>query len=172
MLRETYIEALLDQLEADNFYRDNIFKLTQKFRMQKPKIDIPNEGSIFLIDIFCQRPRGSVIDLFDWINASNLWSNILCGELKYRFLSTSDIPQKDSDTEGNNNILKELVKTSPEQIKNAEFWGGKFGSDGFIEFFSPPINEITNFPLEVGSCRTDQLITHLGENHGFARMPY
>ncbi|MGF6238320.1 hypothetical protein P3T42_000045 [Paraburkholderia sp. GAS38] len=81
-------------------------------------------------------------------------------------------------------------------IKNADFWGGNQGADGFIEFFEPFIGNFSgcatdsteevkqfamanpihgrcvHFPLEIGYCMPDQIETHLSTAHCIARFPY
>ncbi|MFH1673638.1 MAG: hypothetical protein ABIF87_09490 [Pseudomonadota bacterium] len=135
---------------------------------------IENDSGISypFIDFICQTPKKMEINLIDQIEASLLWQRILSNKIQYRFILCKETPKKDSDIEGNNSIISDLVSLYPEYIRDAEFHGGKFGADGFIEFIKPPLSSKKHFPLEVGYCKSDQILTHIFENQCFARFPY
>jgi hypothetical protein len=171
MLRDVYIDALLNKLE-DKTYRDYAFDALRIFRSGPCTISGNCDISIPLIDIYCQLPRGLELNLIDLIEAALAWQRILSNKLLYRFVKINNFPKRDSDIVGNNLIVKELKELYPDQIIDAEFSGGKFGADGFIEFAEPPISRRILFPLEVGYCKSDQILTHIFKHQCFARFPY
>lgn len=171
MLRDTYIDALLEKLD-DKSYRDFAFDALKIFRSGPCLIQGDRGISIPFIDIYCQVPKGIEKNLFDLIEAAIAWQRVLSNKLKYGFILCKSAPKRDADKDGNSAILKELISLYQNDIVNAEFCGGNFGSDGYIEFKNPPIATKKIFPLEVGYCKSDQILTHIFNLQCFARFPY
>ncbi|VFQ45925.1 hypothetical protein [Desulfoluna butyratoxydans] len=171
MLRDVYVDALLERLD-DKKYRDYAFEALKIFRAETCTLSDNNGIEIPFIDIYCQLPKNMELNFIDIIEASLAWQQILLGKLQYGFISIPDQAKKDADIEGNNSIISNLVNLYPGQIIEANFTGGNFGADGYIEFAKPPISKKTIFPLEVGYCKSDQIMTHIFQNQCFARFPY
>ena len=128
------------------------------------------------------------------------WQKILNGETIHRFIEVREPPHSDKDISSNKAALADMIKHYGDRglykIKDADFWGGNQGADGFIEFFEPfigifsgcaadsteevkqfamanPIHaRCTHFPLEIGYCIPDQIETHLSTARCIARLPY
>lgn len=157
--------------------------------------------SIPFRDLYCQTPYKEIVRFEELVITALAWQDVLYGDLIYRFLPTDAPPFPDHDLPGNNRILDGLVKKFRKRygLMSSEFIGGRYGSDGHVEFSKPlitrfrgypenPLNQKSQqisqnlptpkngvcklFPLEIGYCRPDQMEWHLGLSRCVARFPY
>jgi hypothetical protein len=182
-----YVISALDVLDR---------KPTLVARFENREIAIP------FMDIYCQNDNYAAIHFEDLAMAAIAWQHILRGKLIYRFIEVGEAPQADKAKFHNKAILivaadQYRARNNLYCFKSVDFWGGTQGADGFIRFaeplirnfkgrplakpgeasppdiLQPPISgSCTDFPLEVGYCRPDQLEMHLLKTGCVARFPY
>jgi hypothetical protein len=163
------------------------------------KYDDGNRLKLPLMDIYCQTAQLVSVCLEDLVITAFAWQKILQGEIIYDFIQVREPPYPDKEADKNRAILHDMVASYQQRglyhLKEADFWGGTQGSDGYVEFDRPFINdfrggscdemrreinpaspvirgECKRFPLEVGYCLPNQMLTHLAESRCVARFPY
>lgn len=192
------------QLKNDKEYRKYAFDAVDILLENNASIIIDLEGAkkvmVPFIDIYCQTFRDDLVSFEDLVLTGFAWQRVYRGELIYRCIQVKEPPHADSEIELNREILLDMVshynKRGMYGLKSADFFGGKDGADGYIEFEKPfitgyrgyPLGDdgvpVANypkegingqskyFPLEVGYCMPDQMGYHLGMSGCVARFPY
>ena len=196
------IKAKIQGMMNDPLHQKYIIDSLRVLRA-KPCLHVNRaDGSTYKIpfeDVYCQAFSEDVVTAEDRVATALAWQDVLAGRLVYRFIEVGGLPCQDKDLEGNKTILADMVLQYNAMgvygLKDADFWGGKQGADGFIEFESPFIDGFegyalgangevseckglietrcsTKFPLEVGYCKPYQIIFHLSTERCVARFPY
>lgn len=198
--KNAMLNGVVQRLKTDRAYRDVACKAMDCFQGD-PKLwgffDTGEKFSMRFKDVYVQALSEDSISFEETILAAFAWQLILNGELIYRFIHVRSEPFKDEMMAENQDILDDAVRYYHEanafDIREAKFYGGKEGADGFVEFAAPFVNglgqstnangtpvgpprgkvgEKTFFPLEVGYCRPHQVIGHLAKYGCVARFPY
>lgn len=182
-----------DACEAVNILLENNASIIINLEGAK-KVEVP------FIDIYCQAFRDDLVSFEDLVLTGFAWQRVYRGELIYRCIQVKESPHGDSEIELNREILLDMVshynKRGMYGLKSADFFGGKDGEDGYIEFEEPFITDYCGcplgddgdpvahypeegingrskyFPLEVGYCMPDQMEYHLWRSGCVARFPY
>jgi hypothetical protein len=139
-------------------------------------VETINSPKIIIKEYFCQLFDRIKITLVQKMICATLWQMILNEQLVY---SIQETPKCYSDKEilDNKNLVKSYIdcvldENGNKTIKNADFYGGVYDEDGFIEFINPPKHKKKCYPLEIGFCRPTQFFYHLMRSHSIARLPY
>lgn len=202
--REHIRKAVNQQLKNNKEYRKYACEAVDILLGNNTSITINLEGAkkikVPFIDIYCQAFRDDLVSFEDLVLTGFAWQRVYRGELIYRCIQVKESPHGDSEIELNREILLDMVshynKRGMYGLKSADFFGGKDGADGYIEFEEPFITDYCGrplgddgdpvahypeegingrskyFPLEVGYCMPDQMEYHLRMSGCVARFPY
>lgn len=156
--------------ESDPEYYGKMIKVFDKNMCW---IGCQDSPQLFVYDFFCQLWSGNNSTVIEEdLIVSRLLQKILSNQLQYIIQET---PQcfTDDDIENNQKLFKSYKESCFDlKVLDSDFWGGKQGEDGFIEFEEPIIKTQKRFPLEVGYVRPTQVEYHLIHRKCLARLPY
>ena len=148
-------------------------KMLKVFDKSACHISCQDSPELLVYPFFCQLWSGYEDTLIEEnLICASLWQLILAGKIQYVLQQTPRCFQ-DHEIKENQSLFKSYkISCIDHRVKEADFWGGKNGEDGFIEFEEPLIKNQTYFPLEVGYVRPTQVAYHLTHRKCIARIPY
>lgn len=139
--------------------------------------DDGEEFEVPFMDVYCQSAWPRKLKYEDLVLTAFAWQQVLSGHLIYSFIQTPNEPLRNSEVQGNQAILQQVVRDQGDRLGliGAAFHGEPWGEDGYLLFAAPPIDRggtCVRFPLELGDCKPDQMEFHLGQARCVARFPY
>jgi hypothetical protein len=147
-LRNAHREAIANRLQEDKQWRDYAFGALEIIE-RNPSITVTfSDGSqreLPFWDIYCQTFPRAEIALEEKIMTGIAWQHIVHGRYIYIVYQVRDKPKLDADIQGNNDILKDMVRRYKPVFTDAEFWGGTQGADGQITFKEIAIKDFWGF---------------------------
>ena len=202
-LGKHYWQRVNERLRDDPRFRRRAFEAVEVLD-DNPMIFVGVEGhamaEIPFTDIYCQK-HAHFERFEERVMTALRWQDILLGNIIYRCVQVREAPHADADVDANRALVQDMVRHYREagvyDMVGADFWGGKNGEDGYVEFARPfivgfsgaptdgvgnfgpkyrrgiPVDgRVRRFPLEIGFCKPDQMDWHLQQSAGVARLPY
>lgn len=167
------------QRSFKNYFSENperCGKILSAFNREKCHISSADSPELEVLPFFSQLWEGrNVTTLEEDLICATLWQRIIQNKLTYLVQETPHC-FSDAQIDENKNLVKSYISNVINQEKgkiiNADFWGGKRGEDGFIQFSNPPLGNVTRFPLEIGYVTPSQFYYHIYYSKCIARLPY
>lgn len=159
-----------------NFFESNLeisSKMMQVFDKHRCHIGCADSPELIFYPFVCQLWEGRDSTLIEEdLMCAMLWQKIIQNKVTYKIQETPQCFGDDKIKENQSLVKSYVTNCLDAGIERADFWGGKQGADGFVQFKEPPLKEHTRFPLEIGYIKPSQFLYHLSMGGCIARLPY